>query len=452
MTKAILIGAGFSCDLGMPSANQLSKTFFKYFNYERVKNDILPYIEDFQPYGKDIILSKEAFSDILDVFKNNNEDNYETFIKQIEELEYKSCSNNYTHTIRYFISILYDTIYNFFLRYHVSRYSFYSVMKSTYSYFMDYLSDKEETWILSLNHDLMIEFLALDFNIPIKLGALIPQNYLLDNEKNRDKIVQFYKLCRDDYDIHKMDFFKNRKGINLIKLHGGLNEFSYGDNGNFNYGKNLLYTKIDDCKHSEDYHFLIQSINNKMTYYVNGKNVPIMKEIAAPYVDKDSFELLRKSMLTGGRKFSTKLGDDTGTSMYLLRQVLSNVDSLDIIGYGFNDTHINDRLDEALILNPNLKLNISKYDHLSLPHCIERHNCNNRIKLSYGFRAPEWFYLQATGLQEHPETEKLNDFKKIKDSEEDLRLFIQKYLNLKNTDEPLLQFIKDSDDYMQFIK
>ena len=54
MTKAILIGAGFSCDLGMPSANQLSKTFFKYFNYERVKNDILPYIEDSQPYGGSI--------------------------------------------------------------------------------------------------------------------------------------------------------------------------------------------------------------------------------------------------------------------------------------------------------------------------------------------------------------------------------------------------------------
>ena len=128
MTKAILIGAGFSCDLGMPSAAQLSKTFFAYFNYEKVSKFIIPQIEYFKPYGKGIDLSKEAFNDILEVFKNNKEDNYERFIKQIEQLEYKRLTPNYTRTIHYFISILYDTIYNFFLSFHISKYPIYSIM------------------------------------------------------------------------------------------------------------------------------------------------------------------------------------------------------------------------------------------------------------------------------------------------------------------------------------
>lgn len=452
MTKAILIGGGFSCDLGMPSAAQLSKTFFAYFNYEKVSKFIIPQIEHFKPYGKGIDLSKEAFNDILEVFKNNKEDNYERFIKQIEQLEHKRLTPNYTRTIHYFISILYDTIYNFFLSFHISKYPIYSIMKSTYSFLKDYLSKNEETWILSLNHDLMIEFLALDYNIPLKFGACLEQNYLLDNEENKDKIITFNKLSRDDYEIDKMDFFRNQYGINLIKLHGGLNEFSFGDNGNFNYGKNLLYTSFKNCKHSEDYNLLIHQINNDMTYYVNGKNIPIMKEIAAPYVDKDSFELLRKSMLTGGRKFSPTLGDDSGTSMYLFREVLSRIDSLDIIGYGFNDIHINDRIDQAMILNPNLKLNIAKFADTQIPHCIERHNHDNRIKYSSGFRTPHLLHYWVTNEQKHPEEEKLGDMLEITNSQEDFKKFLDKYLIGGKIDEAILKYTMDAIEIMQKTK
>lgn len=452
MTKALLIGAGFSCDLGMPSANELSKTFFKYFNYDIVKMKIIPRIKDLQPYGKDIFLIKEAFDDIINLFKNNKETNYENFIKQVEQLENKRFIKNYTNTIRYFLSIFYETIYNFFLRYHISRYPFYLLMKDTYSSFKDYVSTEEETWILSLNHDLMIEFLALDYNIPLKVGAYLEQNYLLDNEKNRNKIVPFFKLCRDDYDINKMDFFKKQYGINLIKLHGGLNEFSFGDNGNYNYGKNLLYVNYKNCKHSEDYNLLIHQINNDMTYYVNAKSVPIMKEIAAPYVDKDSFEFLRKSMLTGGRKFSQKLGDDTGTAMHLFRQVLSKVDCVDIIGYGFNDMHINDRLDEAMILNPNLKLNISQFANTQIPHSIERHNCNNRIKYFYNFKTPMLLHFLMTGEQKHPLDEKIEDFQNVFVSEDNLKIFMQKYIDKVITNDALKQYVNDSYQIMRNIK
>ena len=449
MTKAILIGAGFSCDLGMPSAVQLSKTFFKYFNYEKVSKFIIPQIEHLKPYGKDIDLSQEAFNDILEVFNNNQEENYENFIKQIEQLEYKRFSENYTRTIQYFISILYDTIYNFFLRFHISKYPIYSIMKSTYSFLTDYLSKNEETWILSLNHDLMIEFLALDYNIPLKIGASEEQNYLLDNEENKNIIITFNKLSRDDYEIDKMDFFKNQYGVNLIKLHGGLNEFSFGDNGNFNYGKNLLYTSFENCKHSEDYNLLIYKINQDMTYYVNGKDVPTMREITAPYVDKDSFEFLRKSMLTGGRKFAPTLGDDTGTSMYIFKEVLSRIDSLDIIGYGFNDVHINDRIDQAMILNPNLKLNIARFADSQIPHCIERHNHDKRIKYFFGFRTPHLLHYCVTNEQKHPEEEKLKEYLEISNSQDKLKEFLYKYLITDNIDEAIMKYILDVAQIMQ---
>ena len=83
LTKAILIGAGFSCDLGMPSAAELSKIFFKIFNYESIKNHLIPNIENSKPYGNDTTLSKDAFLDIIKIFKNNTETNYENLIKQI---------------------------------------------------------------------------------------------------------------------------------------------------------------------------------------------------------------------------------------------------------------------------------------------------------------------------------------------------------------------------------
>lgn len=426
MTKALLIGAGFSADLGMPLVNELSKVFFKDFNNNAVEK-LINNLRKTEPYGKSIKLSSEAFDDIMRVFiENDSKNNYEHFIGKIENLEKQKPSNNYLHTVSFFKSILYDRIYDYFVKYQLCSYPIYSIMKSAYSDFCNLISQTEETWVLSLNHDLMIEFLCLDYGIPLSVGYNEIQTFPLDNEKNKNKIISFNKLNRDEFDINKMQFFKKTSGVNLIKLHGGINELSIGDNGNFEYGKNLLFADLTEFKSSCAYEIYVQQINNHMRHYINGKYLPAGKEIVVSNFDGE-MEFLRKSILTGGNKFSKKLVEAQGTSMYPLKQVLNKVDELIIIGYSFCDVHINERIDEAMILNPNLVLKVSTLNNIELPRCIDRHDVNGRIKKFIGFKTPEFLHYINTNERNHPQENLLLDYRMSLENK-NYNSFLNKYL------------------------
>jgi hypothetical protein len=71
------------------------------------------------------------------------------------------------------------------------------------------------------------------------------------------------------------------------------------------------------------------------------------------------FDIISKSTLTGGRKYSgTSKVKEGEEKLQILDGVLSGLDELTSIGYGFGDEHVNFRLSNAMLLNPKLRIRV----------------------------------------------------------------------------------------------
>jgi hypothetical protein len=82
-------------------------------------------------------------------------------------------------------------------------------------------------------------------------------------------------------------------------------------------------------------------------YYHNGQRIALGNHLAMS--DKSGeLQIVEKSIIAGGYKYSKTLKPKVGEEkLQLFDKVLSETDELQIIGYGFNDRHINIRLYNA---------------------------------------------------------------------------------------------------------
>ena len=66
-------------------------------------------------------------------------------------------------------------------------------------------------------------------------------------------------------------------------------------------------------------------------------------------------------MLTGGAKYSETTNEKEGEEkLKIFSETLQKTKELTIIGYGFGDSHINNRILNAMVLNENLRIGKKK--------------------------------------------------------------------------------------------
>ena len=387
MTKrALLIGAGFSYDLGMPLATDFTKGFLKFFNESRMR-ECLEIWKTANPYGSDRPIDPKAMDDVYNIYKSyirNPNSNYEEFLKEIQRLHNDPrAKQDYRDAAHYIFGRFFDAIVELFWRSQLKSYPMYKHNKKFYESFSNFLSEKE-LWVLSLNHDLLIEFLCLDNKIPFSFGEVEQVTFPLNKESN--DFIDFSLTPRSNMQIDRMNFIRNHTGVNLIKLHGAINEFTYNDD------KNVLHVKPIPNDTSASYLKRVDDVLHRMTY--DGENsLPVIGEIVVSNLKKE-VEFFRKSILTGGFKYSETFDPKPGEEkMSLLEEVLLNVDELTIIGYSFCDNHINLRLNKSMILNEKLKIVVVDPFNTEIPEVLKPFNYqkNTRIKrVTCG--TPEWMY------------------------------------------------------------
>lgn len=91
-------------------------------------------------------------------------------------------------------------------------------------------------WVFSLNHDCIIEMLALKSGIPLKSGFNEEVSIPIKTVDGSIHDFPFEQLSRQSIERNQYDFFGHGEfGINLIKLHGSLDIF--GQNDELNYLK-----------------------------------------------------------------------------------------------------------------------------------------------------------------------------------------------------------------------
>lgn len=350
MSKGLLLGAGFSYDLGMPLVKTLTEDFFSFFSKKRLKSFVNLWSKN-KPYGEDDPIEPRAFSTVLKIvekYRRDPDSNYEAFLKEIEELIKNTADRATVRSYQYALSKFEVVLTEMLFMYHVHNFHIYENCKQFYKEFDKFIGD-EPLWIMTLNHDLLIEFLCLDSGIPVKFGAASNINFPISNDDFAD-LVEFGVNERANLKLESMNYLKFGKGVNILKLHGALNEYTYDDNNK------IAYVNLNETDKPMDYLKRVSKVMHKMEYKVNGKSMRLGKDIAISDMNGE-LQFLRHTIKTGGNKFSKTINPKSGEEkMILFKQILDTLDEITIVGYSFGDYHIDTRLYNAMLKNENLKV------------------------------------------------------------------------------------------------
>ncbi|MBD9439411.1 hypothetical protein [Pseudomonas sp. PDM04] len=372
--KGLLLGAGFSYDFGMPIATELTEVFLGLFTKESA-NHFVGLLAHNSPYGEDHPINMEALKrgmELLLTYKSAGGRNYEELLSNIQSAakDYNSPQTD-RDTYHYLFGVFYSLIYTILCNYQVEAHQ--TLYQKNIKWLENFgaLLSNEETWIFSLNHDLFVECLAIDLGVPITFGDKYSISFPLSN-LNLDDLIDLTYSHRDDLTKNESEFFQGTYGINLLKLHGGLSELHYQD-GNKICNQNLRH-KTSDALLSDFSRVL------SMGYFYNGEKVPSGRDRVISNLNGE-LDIICQSMLTGGSKYSLTTNEKPGEEkLQVFSKKLSSLDELTIIGYGFGDKHVNNRLLNAMVLSKHLKLVIVDPIHRPIPEFLEQFNYENRIK------------------------------------------------------------------------
>ncbi len=384
MRKGLLVGAGFSFDLGMPLANELTEDFLGLFNPKNARRlaDVLANNDPFsagRPINRDAI---HRGIDLLLACKTNGGVNYEVFLAKLEGLgDIAGATQSDRDSYHYLFSFFYGLIHQLLTKYQLVSYrEMYARNLPNFSQLENLLNATEETWVFTLNHDIYFECLAIDLGIPITYGDTDEIAFPLSN-LHLSELVLLSSCPRQGLEIHGSGWIRNKKGVNLVRLHGGLCELEYRDSEmlcNPRLAQPTSMALISEFERIES-----------MAFFVNGKPVSSGRDRIITGRDGD-LDVIRRSVLTGGRKYSTTTTPKKGEEkLALLSAALGTIDELTVIGYGFRDRHVNYRVSNAMVMNEAMKIKIVDPVGPRCPEVLEQFDYGDRIRGGQ-CGAPHW--------------------------------------------------------------
>ena len=243
----------------------------------------------------------------------------------------------------YLYSWLVETVYHLLYFRHVKNVDYIQRRLTHYSGLSVLADQNKPLWIFSLNHDLIIECLAIRLGLPLSSG-FTNEVVMLPRRDQRGTIIGYLNaavLPGDQLENSAMPFFQHGTcGINLLKIHGALDVFTFRD------GKDLL--KILPLGDRPDGPLQALRATNEELLFRPQAPVKVLNEIV--YADQTGeAQFLRRSLLAGAFKFDPKSSQILPRPLLKhFRSCLNNVHSLVCIGYGFGDSHINTVMREWL--------------------------------------------------------------------------------------------------------
>lgn len=259
---------------------------------------------------------------------------YESLLGYLETqfMRHSSTSEHYY----YLYSWLVETVYHLLYFRHIQNVDPIQRRLSYYSGLSVLAEQNKPLWIFSLNHDIIIECLANSLDIPLNAGFTSEQVSLPRRNQQGEAIgdLNAEVLPGDQLQNSAMPFFQpGTRGINLLKIHGALDVFTFRD------GKDLL--RILPLGDGADGPLsALRAANEDLQ---NGPELRVKALNEIVYADEaGEIQFLRRSLLAGAFKFNPR--HTQVLPPRLIEHFRSNINclqSLVCIGYGFGDDHIN---------------------------------------------------------------------------------------------------------------
>ena len=337
----LFLGAGTSYEVGMPLISGLTGELTNWLTPEKLKS-----------LNQTWRVGGLGFSDaIIDDFARvltSSDQHYESMLGYLETqyMRRHATSASYHHLYSWLVEMVYFLLYSR----HVNNIDYIDNKLKYYAGLSELTERNRPLWIFSLNHDLLVECLALRIGCPLRAGFTeeVVSLPMRDEQGKVTGHLQAEVLSGSSLEDTAMPFFQSgSRGINLLKIHGSLDVFTFRD------GKDLLriLPAVNTVRGQLE---SLRDVNEKLVT----QPTPVSATNEIIYYDRqDEMQFLRRSLLAGAYKF------DQRTLQVLPRQLLRHFESyinflqsLVCIGYGFGDSHINEIIRRWLEFSENRSL------------------------------------------------------------------------------------------------
>jgi hypothetical protein len=325
----LFLGAGASYELGMPLVMGLTEELRAILTDEHVRTLMN------NARGSAAEINELAVNDFLSVFSTGPM-HYEAVLGylQIQSRRKRELLQDYAALAGW----LTETVYLRLLRRHLHLAAHVNQGLRFIDGIVGLSQVHRPLWVFSLNHDCVIECLAAANNIAISAG-LVDRSALALRSPSGSIIgeLPIETISGTEFNEHSLRFFEQGTvGINLFKIHGGLEMFTAND------GKDLVRLLPMD----EGPQGVLDSLTaaNTQLRLNTGMKAPTTNIIMCDDAN-DNTVLLNRSILAGAVKFDGR-GSQVIPNRYLdiFDSALLWVKHLICIGYGFGDLHINAKL------------------------------------------------------------------------------------------------------------
>ena len=322
--QGLFLGAGASYELGMPLVVELTETVRADHNPESVRKA-----------AKNLKWSEESTVFFLSLL-SDQEMHYEAIIGAIEVMAQRrgqsveSYENIRIHLV--------DMVSRYLIREHENHKQL-SLMGLQYlEGIRRYLQDDEPLRVFSLNHDVMIEEIFSFMAVPLKAGFHENSEYCLKAFSGASIDFDFEVLTNEQMSKGDLNFFApGERGVNLYKLHGGLDTFLF--NSCEDYVRFRSPGRLPG-----DHIQLVADINhaNKKVEIEDG--IRTIQILTLKDSDRE-VQFFDRSLITGAFKFQSASETQRRGLTVMFEKFKSDiyhVRHLTCIGYSFGDLHINE--------------------------------------------------------------------------------------------------------------
>ena len=376
----LLLGAGASHDLGMPLVWELTHELKSWLTPDKLRS----LNQHWRRGGPGFDYPDDVIENLASVL-NREDMHYENILGhlQVQSQRHSGVVQSYNGLYMFLSDIIYALLQERHLRnvdYIERNIRYLDGIKS-------FAEGNAPLWIFSLNHDLIIECFAADVGIPIMSG-FTEETIRLPRRGPLGSLVGHLAaevLSEDILKKRGLPFFnKGQTGINLLKIHGSLDVFTYRD------GRDVLKL-LPDGEGIQGVMSSLRIANQELRYVEPGWPggiVTTRNEII--YADESGeMQFLRRSLLAGAYKFDPHHSQVIPNEMLdNFRTNLNYLTTLVCIGYGFRDYHINQVIRDWLefsserhltIVDPKASHIPDEFLHLALQVDVVASDCTDYL-------------------------------------------------------------------------
>ena len=324
MLTGLFLGAGASYELGLPLAWDLTAELKAWLRPGKLRE----FNRSWNRQGGSI---PDEIIDEIDAILHRPDMHYESVLGYLQT-QYKRHlphQDSYSYVYTWLVQMIYHMLYYR----QVKNEQYIKTGVRYYEGLIELAKENKPLWIFSLNHDVMIECIAAAYGLAINAGFSAERIDLPRRNTRGDHLgIIKAEVLRENHLKSGSTFFNSAEGINLFKIHGGLDIFMFSN------GKDMLriipqVATIDGVLGS------LKAANEELIF----PDLPVrpLNEIA--YADSTGeMQFLRRSLLAGAFKFDSHTNQVLPIDLLkYFENYLNHLNSLLCIGYSFGDYHIN---------------------------------------------------------------------------------------------------------------